>query len=271
MRHDPPAAPSLSTSHVARGALNLVTHRFYAPDAHETGQRVALPPEEARHLTQVLRLGAGADVRLFDGAGHEFEARVESAARTEVTVATVAQVTPVAESHVQLVLGLGMLRGRKIDDVIRDTTMLGVAAIQPLITARAEAASPGSARRAPLARWRHIAVASAKQSGRAVVPEVAEPLTFELFVRQPAHERERRILLVEPTVGTGHGFRALGATPAPDRATLLIGPEGGWTADEIATAVDAGFTPYTLGARTLRADAAPLAAIAVLEFLWSDG
>ena len=242
--------------------------RFYAPDAHASGQQVALPNEEARHLTHVLRLGAGAHVRVFDGAGLEFEARVETAERTGVTITTGASATPAAESRVRLTLGLGLLKRRKIDDVIRDATMLGVAAVAPLITARAEGVSPGGGRRAPLTRWRQIAIASSKQCGRAVVPEVTEPVPLDTFVGRTPDARELRILLVEPGAGIGQGLRAIMDAPTPEHATLVIGPEGGWTEDELTTAIDAGFVPHTLGPRTLRADAAPLVAIAVLDFLW---
>ena len=244
--------------------------RFYAPDARAASQQVALPVEEARHLTQVLRLGAGAELRVFDGAGREFEARIDAADRAKVILTTGAPVTPAAESRVRLTLGLGLLKRRKIDDVIRDATMLGVAAITPLVTTRAEGVTPGGGRRAPVTRWRQIAVASSKQCGRAVVPEVSEPVTFDTFVGHAPDERERRILLVEPGAGIGRGLRAIADAPTPDRATLAIGPEGGWTDDEMTTAVDAGFAPHTLGPRTPRADAAPLVAIAVLEFLWND-
>jgi RsmE family RNA methyltransferase len=94
-------------------------------------------------------------------------------------------------------------------------------------------------------------------------------MAFDTFVGQAADERERRIILVEPGAELGRELRAFRDAP-PERATLMIGPEGGWTDDEMTAATAAAFVPCTLGPRTLRADAAPLVAIAVIGFLWNE-
>jgi 16S rRNA (uracil1498-N3)-methyltransferase len=111
-----------------------------------------------------------------------------------------------------------------------------------------------------------VAVASAKQCGRAVVPEVEEPVAFADLVSEPAPGL--KVLLVEPSAGVA--VSALRDLPAPERATLAIGPEGGWTLDEVIRAVDAGWTPVRLGGRTLRAAAMPLAALAACQAIWQD-
>ena len=247
--------------------------RFYAPDAARSGQTVELPRGEAHQLAHVLRLGRGAAVRVFDGRGREFSARVETVGRSAATVHTLEPQAPAREPAVRLRLALAILKGRATDTVVRDATMLGVAAVQPLQTARSRPAPEGAP--AAVERWRAIAVSSAKQCGRAVVPEIAPAASFLQFARlshQPsATAGELRILLVEPALPAPHeSIRVLAGRAAPAAATIAVGPEGGWTDGELDAAAAAGFTPLTLGARTLRADAAPAAAIAVLQHVWGD-
>ena len=230
---------------------------------------MALPSDERRHLARVLRLGVGAAVQVFDGRGHEYAARVERADRTAVTVRTLDVVTPVREPRVRLTLAQALLKGRKLDMVVRDATMLGVSVIQPILSDRTDVPPAATARDGAADRWQKIAVASAKQCGRAVVPRVHAPTTLERLVSETGDGR--RILLVEPTGGGKQdGLQTLVSQPTPDRATIAIGPEGGWADVEIARAAAGGFEPLTLGRRTLRADAAPIASLAVLQFVWGD-
>jgi 16S rRNA (uracil1498-N3)-methyltransferase len=120
-----------------------------------------------------------------------------------------------------------------------------------------------------LERWRRVAVASVKQSKRAVLPDVRTPLTLESYLGDPAPGI--RLMLVEPrTDAAGEPLAALQKQPAPSDAALIVGPEGGWADDELAAARAAGVRLVTLGHRTLRADAVAVAAISVLQFLWGD-
>jgi 16S rRNA (uracil1498-N3)-methyltransferase len=263
-----------------------------------------LSEEEARHLSQVLRLRAGDEVAVFDGAGREFRARVEQIARDGASVRLIDEQAPAPEPLVRVTLAQAALKGEKMDDVVRDATMMGVAAIEPLVTEHT--AAHLKAGRAP-ERWRRIAIASAKQCRRAVVPAIGEGMPFAEWI---ARDRaELKLLLVEPTavvaipaaseergqvafageqrgqvalagaeqrgqVGLAgaeqRGQVGLAGAPPPASASLLIGPEGGWSAAEVSAAVAAGYVPLTLGRRTLRADAMPVVALSVLQYLWSD-
>ena len=243
-------------------------HRFYAPDAAGSGLTVDLPRLEAHQLVHVLRLRRGAAVRVFDGRGHEFAARVVAARRAAATLRTLEPLEPAPEPAVRLTLAPAILKGRATDAVVRDATMLGAAAIQPLWTARSRAAPEAAG--AAVERWRSIAVSSAKQCGRAVVPTIAPIVPFAAFTAS-AGAAALRILLVEPAVRKPRAsLRAASGRAAPPDATIAVGPEGGWTDAEVDTAAAAGFELLALGARTLRADAAPAAAIVVLQHVWGD-
>ena len=252
-------------------SYNGRVHRFFAPALDPGDETVALPREEAEHLTRVLRLGVGDTVSVFDGRGREYLARVASAVRRDVRVQLVSRVEPAAEAAVAITLVQAVLKADKMDEVIRDAVMLGVAAVQPIVTKRTEV-TVALVRDTRVERWRRVALASTKQSRRAVVPEVRTPLTLETYLDDPP--AALRLMLVEPAAATAseevESVATLQARPAPADAVVMIGPEGGWTEQECAAARARGVHLVTLGHRTLRADAVPIAAISVLQFLWGD-
>src|SRR5437899_10310973 len=244
-------------------------HRFFAPALDPGDDVVTLPRDEAEHLTRVLRLGVGDTVSVFDGRGREFLARVAAAQRRDVRVNLMSRVEPAAESAVALTLAQAVLKGDKMDDVVRDAVMLGAAAIQPVVTKRTEVTVAALIKSARVDRWRRVAIASVKQSRRATVPEVRTPLTLETFLGEPA--TAMRLMLVEPAVAAAaEPLSSLRGEPIPTDATVLVGPEGGWTEGECEQARAQGVKLVTMGHRTLRADAVPVAAICVLQFLWGD-
>ncbi len=239
--------------------------RFLAESIDAAASRGRLDADETRHLAQVLRLTAGDEIAVFDGAGREFHARVDRILRDGTELLVLGELTPAAEPAVRLTLGQAALKGEKMDDVVRDATMMGVSAIEPLVTEHTVAhLKPG---RSP-ERWRRIAIASAKQSGRAVVPAVGVGIAFGDWLAQD--RSAVRILLIEPSAHIeGYPVSSL-AGDRPESATLVVGPEGGWSAAEIAAALRAGCVPITLGRRTLRADAVATIAIGVLQYAWND-
>jgi 16S rRNA (uracil1498-N3)-methyltransferase len=244
-------------------------HRFFAPSLDPGDETVTLPRDEAEHLTRVLRLTSGDTVAVFDGRGHEFLARVTAAGHREVRLQILSRLEPPPEPAVALTLVQAVLKGEKMDDIVRDAVMLGVAAIHPIVTRRTETTVAALIKGARLDRWRRVALASVKQSRRATLPEIRSPLQFDDFLDEPP--AAVRLMLVEP--GTSAAVEPIGSlrqgvTPAD--AAVLVGPEGGWSAEEWGAAGSRGVRLVTLGHRTLRADAVPVAAISVLQFLWDD-
>jgi 16S rRNA (uracil1498-N3)-methyltransferase len=248
-----------------------VPPRFYAPDVKAERQVVSLPPEEASHFTRVLRGTIGDAIRVFDGRGHEFAAIVREAHRLVVTVETGEPIVPAPERRARLTLAQAILKGDKMDDVVRDAVMMGVVAIQPIVSSRTEVALAAVERGRRRERWARIAVASTKQCGRAVVPEVLPAISFDTLAAGLDGTALRRVLqFVEP--GTHRDVVRLAAVPRPDQGdetTLLIGPEGGWTEAE----VERGATSWrrvTMRGSTLRADAMPIVSIAALLAAWGE-
>jgi 16S rRNA (uracil1498-N3)-methyltransferase len=156
-----------------------------------------------------------------------------------------------------------------MDEVIRDAVMLGAHAVQPIVTKRSETTVAAVMRGARVERWRRVALASAKQSRRAVLPEIRMPLALETALGEPA--AALRLMLVEPgTTATVESIAVLKSAPPPADAVLFVGPEGGWAAEEWTAAESHGVRLFSLGPRTLRADAVPIAAISVLQFIWGE-
>jgi len=247
----------------------MAIHRFYLPSAKATELSLELPASEAHQLTRVLRLHSGDLIRVFDGKGHEFSASIQTIKRSRVTIRTLENIKSAPEPQVSLTLAHAVLKGRNVDTVIRDATMLGVQLIQPVITKRSHVTDASVELDGVIKRWHKIAVSSAKQSGRAFVPEIKPQLTLNQLLTTT--KTDLRIFLVEPTTAIAYSsLETLSNDPVPDSATLVIGPEGGWTTEEIDLASNYGFTMLTLGTRTLRADATPIVAISALQFLWKD-
>jgi 16S rRNA (uracil1498-N3)-methyltransferase len=256
-----------STPHRPYNSAVSSAPRFFVPGLDPGDEVVMLPRDEAEHLTRVLRLGVGDTIAVFDGLGHEFLAKVAGVAGREVKVHLLSRVEPVAESVVPITLVQAVLKGDKMDDVVRDAVMLGVSAIQPIVTRRTEITVAAVLRGARVERWERVALASVKQSRRAVVPEIRTPLAFDTFLREPRPSLE--LMLMEPGPGGAvEPLSALRDQPAPFDASIWVGPEGGWDDRERTAAREHGARLVSLGRRTLRADAVAVAAISVLEFLW---
>jgi 16S rRNA (uracil1498-N3)-methyltransferase len=230
-----------------------------------------LPADEAEHLTRVLRLKAGDAVRVFNGRGDEFQARVDAAAKTGVRVRVGSRHAAASEPGVAVTLAQAVLKGDKMDDVVRDAVMIGVTSIQLVVTARTEVTRATIERSKRRERWARIAVSSAKQCGRAVVPPIRPALEF---VELLAALSDRRmpgpaVMLVEPGA-SANAMRVSEMDQTPPReATVLVGPEGGWAEEELRRGAEA-CQLATMGGRTLRADAMALVALAALFSKWKE-
>lgn len=256
----------------SRGLYNSGVHaRFLVPGTYRPGDEVGLPDDEAQHLSRVLRLGSGAEVRVFNGHGDEFTAIVIRTTKSGTSIRIGEPHAPVPEPSVAITLAHAVLKGDKMDDVVRDAVMMGAAAIQPIVSARSEVSFSALDRGRRRDRWERVAVSSAKQCGRAVLPPILQPLALDgilialgrVTLPQPA------LMLVEPSFGDGVQPLADLDPIAPREATLLVGPEGGWASEEVDRAA-AVCRLIRLGGRTLRADAMGTVAIAALFTRWGE-
>ncbi len=235
-------------------------HRFFLPSPLETGQTVELPEHLRHQLLRVLRVQPGDEIVLFDGRGTDFRATVEVARPTQVIVRlTDAQPSrPLPPPPITLFVAL--LRHDHFDLVVEKATELGVVGLVPLRTQRTVVRLDERAVQNRLARWQRIALEASEQCGRGVLPEITPPCSLA-----EALERARTLRSVLFWEAQGISNIA-GETFAPDTPlALFVGPEGGWTDDEIELFQRYDVRPLSLGPLTLRAETAAIAGIAAVR------
>jgi 16S rRNA (uracil1498-N3)-methyltransferase len=243
-------------------------HRVHVPAARPPS--VLVTGSEAHHITHVLRLSTGDEVAVFDGDGREWSGRIRSSSRSNVAIDLGEPRTAVAEPPAHVTVAVAILKGTQLDDVVRDATMLGAAAIVPFVSAHVAVAERAwkSWKSGAADRWSRVASASASQCGRAVVPRIEPVSSFDTLVTGGAFDSI--VMCVEPAGGRQHPVSSLARAP---RVLLMVGPEGGWAAEELDLARRHGASFISLGPRTLRAEAAATVALTALwtEWGWEKG
>ena len=236
--------------------------RFHCPVPLTPGDEIALPPGAARHV-QVLRMQPGDAITLFhgsiDGPGGEFEATVTRMGRSEVLarIGTHHAVEREAARAVHLLAGI--TANERMDWLVEKATELGVASVTPLLAERSVLKLKGERAEKKLAHWQAVAVAACEQCGRNRVPTQHPAQTLADWLQAPPQDGQRLLLSLRPGTQPLHA-----AAPGHTGLVFLSGPEGGLSGTEEDLALAHGFAPVTLGPRVLRAETAPLAALAAL-------
>ena len=233
--------------------------RIYAGD-----RCAALGPEVARHARAVLRLKPGAPLRVFDGRGGEYRAKLLAVRRGDVRIELLEPLPGCAESSLPIVLALGVSRGERMDLAVQKSVELGVSGIVPLWTLRSVVRPDPNKSEDRLARWRRIAVGASEQCGRSTVPAFESPRPLEEWLEQRPREGSAIRLAGE----SGRAFASLAAPDPP--LTLLVGPEGGLDPGEAERAAASGFVAARLGPRIMRTETAAITAVAAAQLLWGD-
>jgi 16S rRNA (uracil1498-N3)-methyltransferase len=238
------------------------TPRVYVDMALAAGAPLTLPAAQSQHLILVLRLASGDPVILFNGDGRDYAAHLLDAHRTRTAVACEAPGDEEPIPALRIHLGLGVSKGERMDFALQKAVELGVDRVTPLFTGRSVVRLDPERLAKRHAHWAGVMIGACEQSGRRRLPVLGQATRLEdwLAQGQPAG-----VLLDHRSATPLPALRA----PAGDM-TLLVGPEGGLSADERAVARAAGFTGVRLGPRILRTETAPLAAIAVIQALWGD-
>jgi len=243
--------------------------RIYLPVLRFANNRISITGEKARYLTSVLRCRKGDDLIVFGGAAGCFRTIISEIGRHEVIAEVTEKFLCNLEPPVRIILAQALLKGEKMDLVIQKTTELGVTEILPVVTLRSQLRETRK-----LSRWRKIAEEASRQSGRNVIPVVHEPVQFGSIFSVHASLFTAGLMLYEE-----NGMRLSETVEALKRASntatkrglvVVIGPEGGFTGEEIALAREKGLLIVSLGQRILRAETAAISAITLVQFLLGD-
>jgi 16S rRNA (uracil1498-N3)-methyltransferase len=239
--------------------------RFYSPENLQIGAIVKLSDNAATHATRVMRLNAGDALSLFNGDGFDYGCELNSVKKSETLAKVKSSVKIENESNLNITLLQGISSGDRMDTALQKAVELGVAKIIPIKTERSVVKLDEEKARKRVEHWRNIMIAACEQSGRAMIPQVEAPISLVIWLASHAANNVMRITL-DPLAD-----KTLADLAKPtSEIQLLVGAEGGLSANEIALASQHGFVGIQLGKRILRTETAPLAAIAAMQTLWGD-
>jgi 16S rRNA (uracil1498-N3)-methyltransferase len=236
--------------------------RFYCPQPLVPGSIVDLPEAVAHHL-HVVRQQPGDELVLFNGEGGQARARLAEIGKRRASAEIVAFEAADVELPYSVTLAQGLPEGSKMDWIVEKAVELGVGAIQPLTAQRSVVRLSAERAEKRQAHWQGVIVAASEQSGRNRLARLEALQDFGRWIAQP--DDSQRILLSPRATESLAGWARL--TP-PRAVTLMIGPEGGFSAQEEDAAIAAGALPLSMGPRVLRTETAGLAALAVLSAVW---
>jgi len=242
--------------------------RFFVPREQIKAGRVSLSGPDAVHIAKVLRLGAGKNIIVLDGRGKSYLAVIEQAGRGKVDCTIQKEIYVATGPSLKVTLVQGVPKGDKMDLVIQKGTELGLSRVIPLITERVVVKLAGDKLLRRRERWQRIALEAAKQCRRPDVPEISEPQSLEQVLAFLPPGAAALIPWEEEVAGTLKDFCR--CSPAPEEIYIFIGPEGGFTREEVESARIRGVRPVTLGPRILRTETAGLAVLAIVLYQWGD-
>jgi 16S rRNA (uracil1498-N3)-methyltransferase len=237
--------------------------RFYAPQPQIVNGKLKIKGDEVKHIRKVLRLKAGDEIIVFDGLGKEYEGTIVEEEPASITIKIENIFSSIEDSHLEVTLAQSLLKGEKMDYLIQKATELGIKEIIPFLSSRSVPLLEKSRRLKRHHRWEKIAVEASKQCGRGVVPKI-ETLQDYSEVLQIASPDSLRLILWER-----EGIKlkdVLARSKEKTKIFFIIGPEGGFSREEVDESKRAGFIVVTLGRRILRAETASLCFLSILQF-----
>jgi 16S rRNA (uracil1498-N3)-methyltransferase len=236
--------------------------RIYCDQRLGPGAQFSLSADAAQHVAKALRLKTGDAIIVFDGRGGEYEATITRIDKDRVDVKSGAWRDVDIEPPLRVGIIQGLPEADKMDWIIQKSVELGAAWVQPIVCERSVVRLSGERAARRESHWRRVAIAACEQSGRNRIAEVRPTLGFQSWVAVPATAPRWVLTPGAPSIAT---------KPKPEGdLELLVGPEGGLSEREQELALHQGAEPVGLGPRVLRAETAPLAALAAINALWGD-
>ena len=236
--------------------------RIYNPHPMAVQTVLELTDSAANHVGKVLRMRPEDPLILFDGQGNAFQGKVESVSKKTVAVFLESRQNKDIESPLSIHLGQSMSRGERMDYAIQKATEVGVTEITPLFSERCEVKLNKERQEKRIRHWKQVAISACEQCGRNRVPVINNLMPVDEWMAQQSSDL--KFVLHHRTERKLEGYEK------PVSISLLIGPEGGLTAEEILRAEEAEFNALALGPRVLRTETAPVSAITLMQYLWGD-
>jgi 16S rRNA (uracil1498-N3)-methyltransferase len=235
--------------------------RIYVEQTISVGENVTLGDNAANHINRVLRMKAGESVRVFS-QGIEIQCKIISSERKKVELELLEDISKTTTSALKTTIGLVMSKGDRMDYAVQKAAELGVHRIIPLTSERCELRIKPDKVEKKTQHWQQVAISACEQCGLNNVPHIGEIQSVKDYIEQA--DSEVKFVLHHRTEKSLQGF------DTPQSVNLLIGPEGGLTAQEIALAEQHDFNALCFGPRVLRTETAPVVALSIMQMLWGD-
>lgn len=242
--------------------------RFFWQDKAGIGQEGMIGGSDARHIRTVLRMKPGDTLVVFDGAGNDYEAEIRTIFPDRVKVSPVKRIHTTMDSPVKITLAQAMLKGKKMDVLARQITELGITRWVPFFSGRSIPMPARAKLPQRLERWRTIIIESMKQCQRSWLTELDGIVSFDEALEMGKTDDVKLIFWEEETQALSKVL-----DPVPDkckRVFAIIGPEGGFSEEEIKKAVSLGYQSVSLGSRILKAETAALSVCTLMQYLFGD-
>lgn len=237
---------------------------FYVHPEDVQGDQARFRADETRHIVSVLRKSSGDMIAAVDGQGNEYTIVLERIGATSAEGRIIQRRRRCREPIAEVTLAQGLPKGDKLGQIIKKSTELGVSAIWPLMTEHTVISADKSSAGRKLGRWQRIAIGAMKQSLRTRLPQIRPPMDFDEMLEQVSgFDLALMAALSEDALPLG---RVLDETGSRRRLLILVGPEGGFSGDEIDRARSSGIRPVTLGPRRLRAETAAIVFLGLVMF-----
>ncbi len=244
--------------------------RFYVPPENNKQDKVIFTPEQAKYITKVLRMREGTEIAVTDGLGRAYLCRLLSFSIRGGEGQIVSPLEESREPKRRVVLYQALSKGDKMDQVVQKSVELGVAEIAPMLSHRCVVKLEKEKGQERRQRWQKIAVSALEQSGRSMLTRVHLPVAFSQAV-QDTLPSEGTLTLIPWEEETSTSLRCvLEKNPDPEVVRVFIGPEGGFTQEEVDNSRSKGAIPVTLGPRILRTETSGPTVIALILYHYGD-
>jgi 16S rRNA (uracil1498-N3)-methyltransferase len=245
--------------------LTLTLPRIYSPETLQNASQCVLGPDHLRYLKTVLRLKPGDAILVFDGYGHEFEARIENFSASGVTVRLGASLPPV-QRKIRVTLAQGIPKAGKMDGIVRTAAELGTDVIIPVAAARSVRRMEGEKSSAKVARWQKIVQEAARCTQSSSVTVVEPVLSFADMLKRADSGARKLIFWEEEDRLTIREVLSDGRFDGAAHYFIIVGPEGGLTREEVDRARESGFISVSLGRQILKVETAAAAILSIIQY-----
>ncbi|MBF0224948.1 MAG: 16S rRNA (uracil(1498)-N(3))-methyltransferase [Desulfobacterales bacterium] len=245
----------------------MLNRRFFIDEKIVSCLNPVIEGSDARHIKTVLRLKEGDEIELFDGKGFSYDAKILSVKDDKISLSIIEKIKILSESNAHIILAQSMLKENKMDDIIRQITEIGVFEFIPFLSERSISKPDNIRFSARIKRWKKIAKEAVKQCRRSFLPNIYEIMTFDEVI---SYSKDLDLKIIFWEKESSPICKELLLYKDKMKIIIVLGPEGGFTEEEVDKAKQYGFYSSSLGPRILRSETAAITACSIIQYVYGD-